>query len=376
MADNIFSTITALAAQHDAINLGQGFPDFSGPERMLSIASQEILNGNNQYAPLRGLPTFLTAVSEQRERDYGLSFDPETEIVATVGATEGIAATVLSQVGPNDEVICFEPYYDAYAAAIDLAGGRRVSVPLIHDDSGWQIDTDAFRRAISPSTRLVIINNPHNPTGAVLDLTEFSGVCREHDLTVLSDEAYEYLVYDGRRHVPTAAYPGMRERTVTVGSAAKTFAVTGWKTGWALGPTRLIAEVTAAKQYLTFVGFTPAQPAIAYALREEMGWVSSMVSSLQEQRDLLASSLREAGLKVLDSQGTFFLLADVTTHLSPSQTGADWCRALIKKYGVAAIPVEVFADHPEKWSHLVRFTYCKGQETMAEARRRLSRVGE
>ncbi len=367
--DTIFATMSKLATEHDAVNLGQGFPDASGPPRMLEIAREEIAAGNNQYAPGRGMPVLLDAISVQRRRDYGLDYDPDTEILVTVGATEGIAATVLGLVEPGEEVIVFEPYYDAYAAAIALAGARRVAVPLVADGDTWAIDADAFEAAATERTALVIINNPHNPTGSVLDLGEFARVCREHDLTVLSDEAYEYLVYDGRTHVPVASLEGMRERTVTVASAAKSFNVTGWKTGWAMAPAPLIDAVTAAKQYLSYVGVTPVQPAVAHGLLHEREWVRGMVDSLQVRRDLLSGLLVDAGLTVHPSAGTYFLIADTGT---PDTDGVTWCTDLIAEKGVAAIPVEVFADDKAAWRSKVRFTFCKSEENIREAGRRLS----
>lgn len=364
--DTVFATMSALAVKHDAINLGQGFPDASGPPRMLEIAQEEIAAGNNQYAPGRGLPVLRDAVSIQRERDYGLAYDPETEVLVTVGATEGISATLLGLVEPGSEVIVFEPYYDAYAAAIALAGARRVAVPLCADGDTWSVDVEAFEAAITENTALVIINNPHNPTGSVFDLTGFARVCVERGLRVLSDEAYEYLVFDGRSHTPVAALEGMRERTVTVASAAKSFNVTGWKTGWVLAPAPLIDAVTAAKQYLSYVGVTPVQPAVAHGLVQEREWVSTMVQDLQHRRDLLSSVLADAGLRTHPSHGTYFLIAEADTA-----DGVGWCRDLITDRGVAAIPVAVFTDDPGPWKSRIRFTFCKSEENIREAGRRL-----
>lgn len=365
--DTVFSVMTKLAQETGAVNLGQGFPDDDGPEQMLDIARAEIARGNNQYAPGRGFACLREAVAVQRRREYGIELDPESEVLVTVGATEGIAATLLGLVEPDDEVIVFEPYYDAYVAAIALAGARRVTVPLAADGGTWALDLEAFRKAITPRTAMVVINSPHNPTGSVFELTEFARICAEHDLLVLSDEAYEYLTFDGLAHTPVASLPGMRERTVTVASAAKSFNVTGWKTGWAMGPAWLIDAVTRAKQYLTYVGVSPMQPAVAWALEHGRDWVHGMVARLARRRDLLTQTLREAGLFPHESHGTYFVIAD-----TPTTDGVAWCQELIRARGVAAIPVQVFCDHQDGWQDKVRFTFCKSEDTLREAARRLS----
>lgn len=367
--DTIFATISALASQHGAVNLGQGFPDASGPPRMLEIAQQEIAAGNNQYSPRRGLPVLREAIAHQRERDYSMTFDPETEILVTVGATEALVASVLGLVEPGQEVIVFEPYYDAYAAAVALAGARRVAVGLRAVDKTWELDLDAFRAAITDNTAMVIINNPHNPTGSVFDLAEFARICVEHDLTVLADEAYEYQVFDDHQHVPVATLPGMATRTITVGSAAKSFNVTGWKTGWALARPDVIDAITRAKQYLSYVGVTPVQPAIAHALVHERDWVHSMVADLQDRRDYLIAELASAGWDVSSSAGTYFVIANL-----PTPTARHLCLHMPERYGVAAIPVDVFTDEPEPWRRSVRFTFCKDWDTLRAGMDRIKQV--
>ncbi|MGD7001929.1 pyridoxal phosphate-dependent aminotransferase [Corynebacterium halotolerans] len=370
--ETVFATMTARAVEHGAINLGQGFPDTDGPARMLEIAREEIAAGNNQYGPGRGLPELRAAVARQQERRYGLHYDPTTEVLVTVGATEAITATVLGLVEPGSEVIVTEPYYDAYAAAIALAGATRVSVPLRADGATWALDGAAIRAAVTDRTALIILNNPHNPTGSVFtpeQLQSLADVVVEFDLPVLSDEVYEYLVFDGLSHTPLASLPGMRERTVTVSSAAKTFNATGWKTGWALASPELLDAVVGAKQFLTYVGATPFQPAVAHALDNEEPWVADMVAGLQSNRDRLTEALRAAGFQVHHSPGSYYVVADISSlgHAD----AAKFCLDLPEHIGVAAIPVQAFCDDTEPWRTKVRFAFCKRPEIMEEAVERL-----
>ncbi|MDO5513146.1 pyridoxal phosphate-dependent aminotransferase, partial [Corynebacterium sp.] len=358
----------------DAVNLGQGFPDSDGPPRMLEIAAEQIRAGNNQYGPGRGLPVLREAVAAQRQRDHGVTYDPESEVLITVGATEAISAAVLGLVEPGSEVIVLEPYYDAYAAAIALAGARRVAVSLVPDGDTWTLDIDAVRAAITADTAMLIINSPHNPTGSVFSagvLTQLAAVCVEHDLLVLSDEVYEHLLFDVP-HTPVASLPGMRERTVTVSSAAKSWNVTGWKTGWALAPAPLLDAVITAKQFMSYVGATPFQPAVAHALLHEGDWLADMVTDLAAGRDLLVEGLRSAGLRVHDTFGTYFVIADI----GDAQDGLEFCLQLPEKIGVAAIPVQVFCDDPEPWRSKVRFAFGKRHETLREGVRRLQLLGD
>ncbi len=371
-AETVFATMTARAVEHDAINLGQGFPDSDGPPRMLEVAREQISGGDNQYGPGRGMPGLRRAVSAQRQRDHDVAYDPESEVLITVGATEAISATVLGLVEPGSEVIVLEPYYDAYAAAIALAGARRVAVPLAADGDTWTVDVDAVRAAVTEKTAMIIVNSPHNPTGSVFDrdcLLALAGVCVEHDLLVLSDEVYENLVYDDVSHMALAGLPGMFERTVTVSSAAKSYNVTGWKTGWALAPAPLLDAVLTAKQFMTYVGATPFQPAVAHALDDEGDWLNRMVTGLESGRDLLGHALREAGFGVHATAGTYFTVADIAP-LGYSD-GIGFCLDLPERAGVAAIPVQVFCDDPGPWRTKVRFAFCKREDTLREAARRL-----
>lgn len=369
--------MTSLAIRHDAINLGQGFPDVDGPPEMLEIARQAISDGVNQYPPGSGIPALRQAIAADRATRYGLDHDPDCEVLVTVGATEAISAAILGLVEPGEEVLLTEPYYDSYAASVALAGATRRTVPLARSGAGFVLDVDALRAAVTDRTRMLVVNTPHNPTGTVYDesaLIALAELACERDLLVLSDEVYEHLVFDGRRHIPLASLPGMAERTITVSSAAKTFNVTGWKIGWAIGPRELIDGVRAAKQFMTFVGGAPFQPAVAHALTHEQAWVTSMRDDLQRKRTLLSRALADAGFGVLDSAGTYFVCADLTPF--GFRDGVAFCRDLPSRIGVAAVPVSVFVDDTPSWNHLVRFAFCKKDEVLTEAVERLRTLRE
>ncbi|MGW0043535.1 pyridoxal phosphate-dependent aminotransferase [Rhodococcus sp. NPDC003348] len=374
-ASTIFAEMTALAVRNGAINLGQGFPDTDGPAAMLDVARTAISDGLNQYPPGPGMPVLREAIAADRADRYGQRFDPDTEVLVTVGATEAISATLLGLVEPGQEVVLIEPYYDSYAAAVALAGGVRRTVPLVADGDGFALDLDALRAAVGPDTRMIVVNTPHNPTGTVLSDAELAAIAEvavRHDVLVLSDEVYEHLLFDGRSHTPIGMLPGMAERTVTVSSAAKTFAVTGWKTGWACGPAELVDAVRTAKQFMSFVAGGPFQPAVAHALRHEMPWVAEQRKTLQRKRDMLSTALAEAGFGVRSSAGTYFVCADISPLSAVD--GESFCRALPERIGVAAVPVSVFADHKEPWNHLVRFAFCKRDDVLTEAVERLHRL--
>jgi N-succinyldiaminopimelate aminotransferase len=372
---NIFAKMSALAAELGAVNLGQGFPDEDGPPAMLEVARQAIADGVNQYPPGPGIAELREAIAAQRRR-YGMTFDPETEVLVTVGASEAIAAAVLGLVEPGSEVLVLEPFFDTYAPVIAMAGAHRVAVPLVADGRGFALDVDAVRAAITPRTKAIIVNSPHNPTGMVLsdeELSALAAVAVEADLLVVSDEVYERLTFDGREHLPIGSYPGMAQRTVTISSAAKMFNCTGWKIGWACGSPELIIGVRAAKQYLTYVGGAPFQPAVAYALNHEDAWVDALRDSLRAKRDKLAAALNTIGFEVHDSAGTYFVCADPRPLGFADSTA--FCESLPHRAGVAAIPMSAFCDPagaPEAWNHLVRFAFCKRDETLDEA---ISRLG-
>ncbi|MFC4377223.1 pyridoxal phosphate-dependent aminotransferase [Nocardia halotolerans] len=371
-ASTIFAAMTELAVRHDAVNLGQGFPDTDGPAGMLEVARAAIADGLNQYPPGRGMPVLRQAIATDRARRYGTTYDPATEVLVTVGATEAISAAVLGLVEPGEEVVLIEPYYDSYAAAVALAGARRRTARLVPDGDHFVLDLDSLRAAITPKTRMLVLNSPHNPTGAVLDRTELTAIAelaREHDLLVLTDEVYEHLVYDGVTHISISTLPGMRERTIVVSSAAKTFNVTGWKIGWACAPAPLLDGVLTAKQYLTFVGGGPFQPAVAHAISDELDWVHAMRDSLADKRLRLSAALRDTGCAVSASHGGYFVCADVRGF--GAADGLQFCLDLPARLGVAAVPVSAFADHADDWKHLVRFTFSKRDETIDEGVRRL-----
>jgi N-succinyldiaminopimelate aminotransferase len=379
-AVTIFAEMSALAARIGAVNLGQGFPDEDGPPAMLEVAQSAIAEGVNQYSPGLGIAPLREAIAAQRKRHYGSEYDPDTEVLVTVGATEAIASAVLGLVEPGSEVLVIEPFFDSYSPVIAMAGCERRAVPLIQDGRGFRIDVDGLRAAVTPKTRALILNSPHNPTGMVAshdELTALAQLAVDADLLVISDEVYEHLVYSdppGYRHLPLANYPGMAARTVTISSAAKTFNCTGWKIGWACGPADLISGVRAAKQYLSYVGGAPFQPAVAHALNTEEAWVAALRDSLQAKRDKLGSALTELGFEVLDSFSTYFLCAD--PRPLGFHDGTEFCAQLPHRAGVAAIPMSAFCDqgaeHAGAWNHLVRFAFCKRDDTLDEAIRRLS----
>ncbi|MGW0179081.1 pyridoxal phosphate-dependent aminotransferase [Nocardia sp. NPDC003345] len=371
-ASTVFAEMTELAVRHEAVNLGQGFPDSDGPAGMLEVAREAIAGGLNQYPPGRGMPVLRRAIAADRERRYGTSYDPDTEVLVTVGATEALSAAVLGLVEPGSEVVLIEPFYDSYPAAVALAGAHRRTARLVPDGDRFVLDHDSLRAAVTARTRMLILNSPHNPTGTVLDkadLTAVAEIAREHDLLVVTDEVYEHLVYDDTEHIGIATLPGMAERTLVVSSAAKTFSVTGWKIGWICGPAELIAGVLAAKQFLTFVGGGPFQPAVAHALTYEMEWVARLRTRLSGERLRLSAALADTGFGVHPSSGSYFFCADIRPL--GATDGLRFCRELPGTLGVAAVPMSVFTDDAGPWRHLVRFTFCKRPETLDEAVRRL-----
>jgi N-succinyldiaminopimelate aminotransferase len=375
-AVTIFAEMSALAASVGAVNLGQGFPDEDGPAAMLEAAQRAIRDGVNQYPPGLGTLELREAIAGQRKRRFGVDYDPASEVLVTVGATEAIAAAVIGLVEPGSEVALIEPFYDSYAPVVAMAGCHRVTAPLIPDGRGFALDVDALRRTIGPRTRALIVNSPHNPTGTVLsadELTAISTIAVDNDLLVITDEVYEHLTFDGAQHRPLAAFPGMAERTITISSAAKMFNCTGWKIGWACGPADLIAGMRAAKQYLSYVGGAPFQPAVALALNTEDRWVDALRASMQSRRDTLTAALTDLGFEVHPSSGTYFLCADPRPLGYRDST--EFCQQLPHQVGVAAIPLSAFCDpggpHFAAWNHLVRFAFCKREDTLEEGIRRL-----
>lgn len=368
----IFAEMSALAVRTGSINLGQGFPDVDGPAEVLDAAVAAIRGGQNQYPPGDGIPELRAAVAAHQRRWYGLEWDPDGEVLVTAGATEGIAAAILALCEPGDEVLALEPFYDSYAACVALAGGRLVGLTL--HAPGFGVDVDALRALVTPATRILLLNSPHNPTGRVLSRDELEGisaVCREHDLLVVADEVYEHLVFDGE-HVPIATLPGMAERTVTVGSGGKTFSVTGWKVGWVTAPRPLLDAVRTVKQFLTYVNGAPLQHAIATGLALPDEYFHRAAGDLARKRDLLCDGLEAAGFGVTRPQGTYFVTADITPL--GETDGVEFCRSLPERAGVVAIPQSVFYADPSAGRALVRFACCKREEVLAEAVSRLARL--
>ncbi|HYK33124.1 MAG TPA: pyridoxal phosphate-dependent aminotransferase [Streptosporangiaceae bacterium] len=371
LGTTIFAEMSELAVSTGSVNLGQGFPDTDGPTEIAQAAADAILAGHgNQYPPGTGIPELRRAIAAHQRRFYDIDVDADGEVLVTAGATEAIAAALLALVEPGDEVIAFEPYYDSYAACIAMAGGVRVPVTL--RAPGFRPDIDELRAAITGRTRAILLNTPHNPTGAVFTRAELAAIADlacARDLVVISDEVYEHMVFAGE-HVPIATLPGMRERTATISSAAKTFSFTGWKIGWVTGTPEMVAAVRTVKQFLTFVNGGPFQYAIARALSLPDEYYGSIAADLAVKRDLMCDGLAAVGFDVYRPDGTYFITTDIETFGGGS--GLEFCRRLPGTTGVVAIPMQVFYDHPDAGRFQVRFAFCKRKEVLAEA---LSRLG-
>jgi len=370
LGTTIFAEMSALAMATGSVNLGQGFPDTDGPDAVKQAAIDAIREGRgNQYPPGPGVPELRRAVADHQRRFYGIELDPDREVLVVAGATEGIAAALLSLLEVGDEVVAFEPFYDSYAACISMAGAVRKPVTLRTPD--FALDVDALRNAITDRTRLILLNTPHNPTGKVFEPSELAAIAElaiERDLLVVADEVYEHLVFDGE-HVPICTLPGMSERTITISSAGKTFSFTGWKTGWVSGPAELVTAVRTAKQFLTYVGTGPFQYAAAVGLALPDDYYRAFHDDLLVKRDRLCAGLAEAGFEVFVPQGTFF----ITTSIAPlsEADGMTFCRSLPERCGVVAVPSMVFYDDLDAGRQLVRFAFCKRLEVLDEAVSRL-----
>jgi N-succinyldiaminopimelate aminotransferase len=375
IAPTIFTEMSALAVRTGSVNLGQGFPDQDGPPEVIAEAVRALEHGANQYAPGPGVPALRQAIARHQQRHYGIELDPDREVVVTTGCTEAVAAALLGLVNAGDEVVVLEPYYDSYVAMIQMVGGVRRPVTLRARD--FRLDVEALRAAVTPRTRFVLLNSPHNPTGSVLSRAELQAVADlalEHDLVVITDEVYEHLTFDAE-HVPIATLPGMYERTLTLSSAGKSYSFTGWKVGWATGPAELVGAVLAAKQWMTFTSGSPLQPAVALALDGRPDFPRELARDLQERRDLLVSGLEAAGLTVYVPQGTYF--ATTSVHGLGWPDGMAFCLALPERAGVVAIPEQVFYDDqadPEGGRDLVRFAFCKTREVIEDGTARLAKA--
>jgi len=369
----IFAEMSALAIATESINLGQGFPDYSGPAEVLEVAQREIAAGNNQYPPGRGLPVLRQGIADHQKRFYGLDVDPDREVLVTAGATEALAATILALVDEGDEVVTFEPFYDEYGACIAMARGIHKTVPLRRPD--FQPDLDELRDTVTDRTRIILVNTPHNPTGAVFEpatLALIVELAERHDAIILTDEVYEHLLYDEVVHTPIATLPGARERTITVSSGGKTFNTTGWKIGWLTAPPELIDAIVAVKQFLTYVNGAPFQPAIAAGLALPDEFYASLARDLAAKRDVLVGGLREAGFTVSLPRAGYFVVADA----APLGYGdaRQLCRDLPRLAGVVGIPISAFCfpETADQYASLVRFAFCKRLDVLEQASRQLA----
>jgi N-succinyldiaminopimelate aminotransferase len=371
----IFAEMSGIAVATDSINLGQGFPDTDAPREILDAAIAAINGGLNQYPPGPGMPVLRNAIAVHQQRFYGLTYDPDSEVLVTVGATEALAAALLGMLDTGDEVVVFDPMFDSYAPCVAMAGG--VIKPVLLRPPNYTFDPNEFRAAITPRTKMILLNTPHNPTGRVFTREEMqfiADVAIERDLVVLTDDVYEHLVFDGTQHIAMASLPGMRQRTLSVSSGGKTFNTTGWKIGWLCGPAALIQATRTAKQFLTYVGGGPFQPAIALGLGLPDEFFAGVAASLQAQRDRLLPGLVAAGFTVMPTSGTYFVTVDIRP-LQPDGDGMAFCRALPHRCRVVAIPNEVLYADKEAGRHLVRFAFCKRLEVIDEAVARLSTLG-
>jgi len=377
----VFAEMSALAVTTGSVNLGQGFPDYPGPPEVLDVARAAIGTAADQYPPGPGRPELREAIAAHVQRFRGLDYDPGDEILVTAGATEALSGALLALLDTGDEVVLFEPMYDCYAAGIAMAGGVGRPVPLRPPTDGagpWTFDLEEVRAAITPRAKILLLNTPHNPTGKVFTAEELSvlaDLAIAHDLLVLTDEVYEHLVFTGAQHRSIAALPGMRERTLVVSSAGKTFNVTGWKIGWICGPAPLVSAVRTAKQFLTYVNGGPFQPAVAAGLALPDEYFEHAARDLEYRRDVLVKGLTDGGLPVISPEATYFATVDVRP-VQPDGDGLAFCRSLPERAGVVAVPTVVFYDpgHAHLGRHLVRFAFCKRDEVLADAVERLRRL--
>ncbi|NMD25974.1 MAG: pyridoxal phosphate-dependent aminotransferase [Actinobacteria bacterium] len=371
----IFAEMSALAVATDSINLGQGFPDTDAPREILDAAIAGINGGLNQYPPGPGMPVLRQAIAAHQQRFYGLTYDPDREVLVTVGATEALAGALLGMLDTGDEVVVFDPMFDSYAPCIALAGA--VPKPVLLRPPEYAFDPDELRAAITAKTKLILLNTPHNPTGRVFTMEEMqciADLATEHDLVVVTDEVYEHLVFDGAQHIAMASLPGMRERTLSISSGGKTFNTTGWKGGWLCGPAPLVQAARTAKQFLTYVAGGPFQPAIALGLGLPDSFFHGIATDLQAKRDRLLPGLVQAGFTVYPTSGTYFVTVDIRP-LQPDGDGMAFCRALPGHCRVVAIPNEVLYANKAAGRHLVRFAFCKRLDVLDEAVARLRTLG-
>jgi N-succinyldiaminopimelate aminotransferase len=367
----IFTHMSALAVAHQAINLGQGFPDEDGPLAVREAAATALIEGPNQYPPMKGRIELRRAIAAHAKRFYDLDFDPETQVLVTSGATEALAAAILGLVGQGEEMVLIEPSYDSYRPIAEAAGATVKRVKLFAP--GWRLTESCLRTAITPKTRAILINTPLNPIGRVFDREELDTLARmvrDTEIVVICDEVYEHLMFDGRKVPPLIALPGMAERCVRIGSAGKMFSLTGWKVGWVTGPRALVEVVTKAHQFLTFTTPTALQLGVAYGLEHAIDFTLNLTRELQAKRDKLAGGLAALGFEVLPCQGTYFLTANIRGLTNEPDTA--FCERLVKEAGVALIPLSVFFSDTMP-DTMVRFAFCKKHDVIDEALARLAR---
>lgn len=362
LSDSIFSTMSALAFEHKAVNLGQGFPDFDGPEFLAEQAFKAMKEGKNQYAPTHGILSLRKIVAETDAANYGMDYSPMDEITVTAGATEALYSTITALISEGDEVILFEPFYDAYFANVSLAGGKPVCVTLRKPD--FTFDEAELRSAVSPRTKAIIVNNPHNPTGKVYTRRELEIIAKiaiENDLLVISDEVYEYLTFDGARHTPIATLDGMRNRTVTISSTGKTFGMTGWKIGFAIAEKSISASIRRVHEWTTFAVNTPGQHAMAYAFTQLPSYLPDFRKLYEAKRDLLYSSLVDSKFTPHKPLGSYFMMVDVPEGFSDDM---DCAMRLVKEFGVTTIPPSVFYLRSQEGRTMLRLCFAKSNETL------------
>jgi len=366
---SIFQHMTVLALKHDAINLGQGFPDQDGPVSLREVAAKQLIDGPNQYPPSKGLAVLRQAVAAHGAKFYGLSYDPEDEVLITSGGTEAITGALMAMAGVGDEVVMIEPTYDSYRPMAEAAGAVVKAIQL--GPPHWRLTEEALRAVITPKTKAILINSPHNPAGRVFSAAELdvlAKVVTGTAIVVICDEVYEHLVFDGRAHIPLASLPGMRERVLRIGSAGKIFSLTGWKVGWVTGPRELVSVVTKAHQFLTFTTSPALQLGVAHGLTHEMDFPLALTARLQKNRDVLAAGLTRLGFEVQPCEGTYFLTAGITKLTNEKDFA--FCERLIREAGVALIPLSAFfkSGTPDTF---VRFAFCKQQSLIEQSLARL-----
>ncbi len=372
LGTTIFTVMSALALEHKAVNLGQGFPDEDGPASIRAAAAKTLAEGPNQYAPMTGMPVLRQALAAHAKRHYDLTFHPDTEIVVTSGATEALTDCLMALLSPGDEAILIDPAYDCYRPIIAAMGARAIGVKL--DERDWSLPLDAIAAAVTKRTKLILINTPHNPSGRVFTRAELEGlaaIVRDNNLYMVADEVYEHLTFDGRQHIPLISLPGMWERTLRVGSAGKIFSLTGWKIGWIMGPAALVNVVSKAHQFVTFTTSPALQIGVAHGLNHEQDWYLALPKEFERRRDALVAGLQKAGFRTMPCEGTYFVAADFR-GLGVNEDDIAFAKRLTVETGVTSIPMSVFYGENAP-QYFVRFAFCKLQSTVDAALARLAR---